>query len=72
MFQKNTLTWDAHQKSALLKQNAIGNTPQLLRLDQPLLPQIWNDNFSKRFYLEQVHHRIFTNVMVPPPSSVIS
>jgi 4-hydroxysphinganine ceramide fatty acyl 2-hydroxylase len=28
---------------------------QFLNLDQPLLIQVWNSNFSKSFYLQQVH-----------------
>lgn len=30
-------------------------THKFLDLDKPLLPQLWSGNFSKKFYLEQIH-----------------
>lgn len=30
--------------------------PKFLDLDKPLLMQVWNGNFPKDFYLEEVHH----------------
>jgi len=59
MAKASILIFNAHCPPTITKQDATTVTTQFLTLDQPLFPQIWNGNFSKAFYLEQVHRPHF-------------
>lgn len=44
---------------------------QFLDLDRPLIMQVWNSEFSKSFYLQQVHQPRYA-LFSPVPSSLLS
>lgn len=47
--------WDDHFKPTDTSADEDWQKNQFLDLDRPLVMQMWNSNFSKSFYLQQVH-----------------